>query len=112
MTRFMAWIVGLAFAFASVAPLPVLAQTAPKATESKPPAKTDTPVKTDPKKAEPIDLNSASELELKSLRGIGDAYSKKIIGEPAIIPQATYDAIEDQVIAKQATAQKPPAKKP
>jgi len=123
MTRFVAWLVALAFAFASVAPIPVLAQTAPRVTGSRSAAKTDTPAQTDAKKAVPIDLNSATDLELKSLPGIGDAYSKKIIEnrpykrkdelvQKKVVPQATYDAIKDQVIAKRATAQKPAAKKP
>ena len=59
-----------------------------------------------------IDINTASADELKSLSGIGDAYSKKIIenrpykrkdelAKKKIIPQATYDKIKDQIIAKQ-----------
>lgn len=63
-------------------------------------------------KAEPIDINSATEAQLKTLPGVGDAYAKKIIaGRPYakkdqlktrnIIPAATYDKIQAQIVARQ-----------
>ena len=66
-------------------------------------------------KAELMDINSASEKELATLKGIGDVRAKAIVkGRPykgkdelvqkKIIPQNVYDDIKDQIIAKQAPA--------
>ena len=63
--------------------------------------------------AGPIDINTANAAALKTIPGIGDAYSAAIIknrpykGKDEIVskagvPQATYDKIKDKIIAKQA----------
>ncbi|HKW94739.1 MAG TPA: helix-hairpin-helix domain-containing protein [Methylomirabilota bacterium] len=74
------------------------------------PAKSDT--KMDSMSHEPLDLNTASEADLKMIPGIGDAYAKRIVEHrpykrkdelvrKKVVPQATYDKIKDHVIAKQ-----------
>jgi competence protein ComEA len=79
------------------------------------------PPETTKQKAGLIDINSAGKQELMTLPGIGEAYSQKIIDNRPyrgkndlvrknIIPQATYDKISSQIIAKQNTAA-PAAKK-
>jgi DNA uptake protein ComE-like DNA-binding protein len=101
LTRLLAAIL-LVFALAA----PVLAADNPAAADQ--PAVAGTV----PAKAELIDINSASEVQLKSLPGIGEAYAAKIVaGRPYakknqlksknIIPAATYDKIQDRVIARQ-----------
>ena len=70
------------------------------------------PPKAEAKKAEPMDINSASEKDLMTLKGIGDARAKAIVkGRPykgknelvdkKIVPQAVYDDIKDLIVARQ-----------
>lgn len=62
---------------------------------------------------EMIDINSATEAELKAIPGIGDAYAKKIVaGRPfsnksqllskKIVPKPVYDKIKGMIVAKNA----------
>jgi len=76
------------------------------------PSATSTPKTASTSKANLLDINSATLEQLDALPGIGEAYAKRIVdGRPykmktdlvrrKIIPQATYDKIRDQIIAKQ-----------
>ena len=73
----------------------------------------------DAKAAPLMDINSASEKELATLAGIGEARAKAIVkGRPSkgknelldkkIVPENVYNDIKDKIIAKQPEA---PAKK-
>jgi len=65
-----------------------------------------------PATAELLDINTATEDQLKKIPGIGDEYSKKIIaGRPyvkkdqlksrKILSPALYDKVKDKIIARQ-----------
>jgi len=74
-------------------------------------------------KSQLVDINSATKEQLDALPGIGAAYSQKIIdGRPyntkrdlltrKIIPQNTYDGIQDKIIAHHVTSGKSGTTKP
>jgi competence protein ComEA len=97
------------------------AKPAEKAADKDTTKKTDITKKTE-MKHEPVDINSASADELKTVPGIGEAYAEKIIKnrpyarkdelvKKNVMPQGVYDKLKEHVVAKQDTAKKEPAKK-
>src|SRR4051812_13610979 len=116
-STFVAMLASLGLAFASGAAPAQKAETpkdstkstphpAPKAEAKKADAKKAHPPKADTdKKSEPMDINSASEKELATLKGIGDVRAAAIVkGRPykgkddlvakKIVPQKVYDDIK------------------
>jgi competence protein ComEA len=82
------------------------------------PAQTTTPPQTISQKIaaskDLLDINTATAAQLKALPGMGDAYVARLIaGRPytaknqlttrGILPQSTYEAIKDQIIAHRPT---------
>jgi DNA uptake protein ComE-like DNA-binding protein len=109
----------LALTFAA----PVLAQPASTTPNTLPPAATMAPAS--PKapdavshstlaapKADPVDINSATAMQLRALPGVSEGDAAKIIqGRPyadknqlvskKVVPETTYEKIKDQIVAKQ-----------
>lgn len=101
LSTFVKWTIGLGLLGIVTLGLPAL-----------PPSVIDVSVSQAAEKTEPLDINTATADQLKALPGIGEAYSKKIIEhrpykrndelvQKKVIPQATYDKIKDQIVAKQ-----------
>lgn len=96
--------------FAAEPAKPAAKGTAPVKAE---PAKTTDAKKPAEKKQELVDINSATDAELKAIPGLGDAYIAKIVvNRPyanksqlvsrKVIPESVYEKIKDKIIAKQA----------
>jgi competence protein ComEA len=109
----------LGLAFASTAALAQKAEPSKDAKKTEAPgeakkaeAKKPEPKKPGAKKSEPMDINSATEKELATLPGIGEARATAIVKnrpykgkddlvQRRIISESVYKGISDRIIAKQ-----------
>ena len=91
--------------------LSLLAQNTATSSKTAPASKTTSSTPASQK----VDINSATKDQLQALPGIGTAYSQKIIdGRPynskrdlltrKILPQSTYDGVQDKIIAHRVTS--------
>jgi competence protein ComEA len=92
-----------------------------KAAPAPAPAKKEAAAPAAEKKADLMDINSASEKELATLKGVGEARAKAIVkGRPykgknelldkKIVPENVYNDIKELIIAKQADKKEEPKK--
>jgi competence protein ComEA len=99
MTRLIALLVALVFALGAGTAAWAQAPTKPE------------PAAPSAAKKEPLDINSASAAELKTVAGIGESDAKKIIEnrpykstdelvQKNVVPKATYNKIKGQIVAK------------
>lgn len=100
------------FVLSVVAPAQTATAPAKSASEKKAGKKADAAKMEAAPKGDLVDINSATEAQLKALPGIGDAYAAKIVaGRPyknksqllskKILPAKTYHTVKDSIIANQ-----------
>ncbi len=102
----------------AVSALPLFAQSAaPSGSASSKSTQASKPTSSATSPSQKIDINSATKDQLDALPGIGSAYAQKIIdGRPynskrdlltrKIVPQSTYDGIQEKIIAHHVTGTK------
>jgi competence protein ComEA len=103
----LAFSAAIGFAAEPAKKAPADAKTPAKAVAAKP-----ADAKKPASKQELVDINSASDAELKAIPGLGDAYIAKIVvNRPyanktqlvskKVLPESVYEKVKDKIIAKQ-----------